>query len=170
MHKYAHSAAFNPFSDCFWNIKTLPNKFMCSLVYMMPCVLCTASKQQLDAIFNDPGHPLHVGHPSDLALCLLVYYLLLFLLCFAGHLSQILCCCYLLGFLWWLMRLRNGRIERSIRASMNYNTFVDSQFVLAHLSHPGRDVCVLSRTIYLRSHKSCHALKTRRIPDQWNGV
>ena len=60
--------------------------------------------------------------------------------------------------------MRNGTIERSIRASMNYNSFVDYQFALAHLSHPGRDVCALSRTISLRSHKSCHALKTRRIP------
>ena len=137
---------------------------------MMPCVLRTASKQQLDAIFNDPGHHLYVGPLSDVALCLLLYYLLLFLLCFAGHLSQILCCCYLLGFLWWPMRLRIRRIERSTRASMNYNIVVDYQFALAHLSHPGRDVCALSTTISLRSHKSCHAIKTRRIPDQWNGV
>ena len=31
------------------------------VVYLMPCVLCTASKQQLDAIFNDLGRPLHVA-------------------------------------------------------------------------------------------------------------
>ena len=50
---------------------------------------------------------------------------------------------------------------------MNYNNVVDYQLALARLSHPGRDVCTLSRTISLRSHKSCHAIKTRRIPDQW---
>ena len=83
-------------------------------------VLRSASKQQLDAIFTDAGLPLHVCPLSDVALCLLLYYLLLFILCLAGHLSPILCCCYLLGFLWWLTRLRNGRIERSIRANMNY--------------------------------------------------
>ena len=137
----------------------------CSL-YDDFCVLCTASKQ-LDVIFSDPGHPLYVGPLSGVALCLLLYYLLLFLLCFAGHLSQTLCCCYLLGFLWWLMRLRIGRIERSIRASMNnYNNAVDYQFALAHQIYPGRDVCAFSRTISLRSHKPCHAIKTR-IPDQW---
>ena len=65
--------------------------------------------------------------------------------------------CYLLGFLWWLMRLRNGRIERSIRASMNYNNIVEYQFAFEHLSHLGRDVCALSRTISLRSNKSCCA-------------
>ena len=31
------------------------------VVYLMPCVLPTASKHQLDAIFNDPGRPLHVA-------------------------------------------------------------------------------------------------------------
>ena len=31
------------------------------VVYLMPCVLCTASKHQLDSVFNDPGHPLHVA-------------------------------------------------------------------------------------------------------------
>ena len=31
------------------------------IVYLMPCVLCTASKHQLDTIFNDPGRPLHVA-------------------------------------------------------------------------------------------------------------
>ena len=30
-------------------------------VYLMPCVLRTASKKDLDAIFNDPGRPLHVA-------------------------------------------------------------------------------------------------------------
>ena len=29
--------------------------------YLMPCVLRTASKHQLDAVFNDPGRPLHVA-------------------------------------------------------------------------------------------------------------
>ena len=27
----------------------------------MPCVLHTASKHQVDAVFNDPGRPLHVA-------------------------------------------------------------------------------------------------------------
>ena len=31
------------------------------VLYLMPCVLRTASKLQLDAIFNDPGRPLHVA-------------------------------------------------------------------------------------------------------------
>ena len=31
------------------------------VVYLMPCVLCTASKHQLDTIFNDLGRPLHVA-------------------------------------------------------------------------------------------------------------
>ena len=31
------------------------------VVYLMPCVLHTASKLQLDAIFNDPERPLHVS-------------------------------------------------------------------------------------------------------------
>ena len=31
------------------------------LVYLMPCVLRTASKHQLDVIFSDPSHPLHVA-------------------------------------------------------------------------------------------------------------
>ena len=31
------------------------------IVYLMPCVLRTASKHQLDTIFNDPGRPLHVA-------------------------------------------------------------------------------------------------------------
>ena len=31
------------------------------VVYLMPCVLPTASKHQLDTIFNDPGRPLHVA-------------------------------------------------------------------------------------------------------------
>ena len=52
---------------------------------------------------------------------------------------------------------------------MTYNNVVDYQLALADQSHPGRDVCALSRTISLRIHKSCGAIKTR-IPDQWNGV
>ena len=31
------------------------------LVYLMPCVLRTASKHQLEVIFSDPGRPLHVA-------------------------------------------------------------------------------------------------------------
>ena len=31
------------------------------VVYLMPCVLRTASKHQLDIIFSDPGRPLHVA-------------------------------------------------------------------------------------------------------------
>ena len=31
------------------------------IVYLMPCVLRTASKHQLDAIFNDPNCPLHIA-------------------------------------------------------------------------------------------------------------
>ena len=31
------------------------------VIYLMPCVLRTASKHQLDAIFSDPGCPLHVA-------------------------------------------------------------------------------------------------------------
>ena len=31
------------------------------IVYLMPCVLHTASKHQLEAIFSDPGRPLHVA-------------------------------------------------------------------------------------------------------------
>ena len=31
------------------------------MVYLMPCVLHTANKHQLDTIFNDPGRPLHVA-------------------------------------------------------------------------------------------------------------
>ena len=31
------------------------------VVYLMPCVLSTASKHQIDPIFNDPSRPLHVA-------------------------------------------------------------------------------------------------------------
>ena len=31
------------------------------IVYLMPCVLRAASKHELDAVFNDPGRPLHVA-------------------------------------------------------------------------------------------------------------
>ena len=44
------------------------DQFACSsadeeqdVVYLMPCVLCTASKHQLDVIFSDPSRPLHVA-------------------------------------------------------------------------------------------------------------
>ena len=48
----------------------------------------------------------------------------------------------------------------------NYNNVVDYQFALADQIYPGRDVYAFSSTISLRSHKPCHAIKTR-IPDQW---
>ena len=41
-------------------------------LYDTSCVLHAASKLQIEVIFNNPGHPLHVGPLSDVALCLFV--------------------------------------------------------------------------------------------------